>query len=62
MKEEVKILAFDRYEVGLIVNALNEMRNNKIALSEDTTFIDEVLTRVIDTPFKKRHLRIFECR
>ena len=62
MKEEVKILAFDRYEVGLIVNALNEMRNNKIALSEDTTFIDEVLTRVIDTPFKKRHLRVFECR
>ena len=45
-----------------IVNALNEMRNNKIALNEDTTFIDEVLTRVIDTPFKKRHLRIFECR
>ena len=62
MKEVVKILASDRYEVGLIVNALNEMRNNKIALNEDTTFIDEVLTRVIDTPFKKRHLRIFECR
>ena len=34
MKEEVKILAFDRYEVGLIVNALNEMRNNKV---EDST-------------------------
>lgn len=62
MKEEVKILALDRYEVGLIVNALNEMRNNRIALNEDTTFIDEVLIRVIDTPFKKRHLRVLECR
>jgi hypothetical protein len=62
VKEEVKILALDRYEVGLIVNALNEMRNNRIALNEDTTFIDEVLIRVIDTPFKKRHLRVLECR
>lgn len=62
MKEEVKILALGKYEVGLVINALNEMRNKQIARDEDTTFIDEVLIRIIDTPFKKKHVKVLECR
>lgn len=57
MKEEVKVLLLDKYEVGLVVNALNEMRNKQIEKDEDTSFIDEVLIRIIDTPFKKNTLR-----
>ena len=49
-------MALDKYEVGLVINALNEMRNKQIARDEDTTFIDEVLIRIIDTPFKKKHV------
>lgn len=62
MKEDIKILLFDKYEVGLIINALNEVRNNKIELGEDTTFLDEVLLKIIDTPFKKKHVKILESR
>ena len=36
MKEEVKVLLLDKYEVGLVVNALNEMRNKQIEKDEDT--------------------------
>lgn len=62
MKEDVKVLALDKYEVGLIINALNEMRNNKIAINEDTSFIDDVLIMIIDTPFKKKHVKVLESR
>ncbi len=62
MKEEVKVLLLDKYEVGLVVNALNEMRNKQIEKDEDTSFIDEVLIRIIDTPFKKKHVKVLECR
>ena len=62
MKEEVKIIPLDKYEVGLVVNALNEMRNIKIDKGEDTSFIDEVLIRIIDTPYKKKHVKVLECR
>ena len=55
-------MALDKYEVGLVINALNEMRNKQIARDEDTTFIDEVLIRIIDTPFKKKHVKVLECR
>jgi len=62
VKEEVKVLLLDKYEVGLVVNALNEMRNKQIEKDEDTSFIDEVLIRIIDTPFKKKHVKVLECR
>ncbi len=62
MKEEVKVLLLDKYEVRLVVNALNEIRNKQIAKDEDTSFIDEVLIRIIDTPFKKKHVKVLECR
>lgn len=62
MKEEVKVLLLDKYEVGLVVNALNEMRNKQIEKDEDASFIDEVLIRIIDTPFKKKHVKVLECR
>ena len=62
MKEEVKVLLLDKYEVGLVVNALNEMRNKQIEKDEDTSFIDEVLIRIIDTPFKRKHVKVLECR
>lgn len=62
MKEEVKVLLLDKYEVGLVVNALNEMRNKQIEKDEDTSFIDEVLIRIIGTPFKKKHVKVLECR
>ena len=30
MKEEIKVLEMDKYEMNLLINALNEFRNIKI--------------------------------
>ena len=53
MKEEIKVLELDRYEFGILINALNEFRNKLIKENKDTEPIDEILLRVIDAPSKK---------
>lgn len=60
MKETIKILELDRYELGIIVNALNRFRteileSNKSAKDkQDVKPIEEVLLKVFDAPEKKR--------
>ena len=52
-KQEKRVLTLDRYEHGVVVNALNEMRND---------LLDEVLLKVIDAPAKKVRRRSDEER
>ena len=52
-KEEKRIVALDRYEHGIIVNALNEQRNDMLAEQRPTDAVDDVLLKVIDAPKKK---------
>lgn len=54
MRETVKILELDKYEIGIIINALNEFRNRLLKEKEDTEPVDEVLLKAIDSPEKKR--------
>ena len=42
MKEEIKVLELDKYELGILINALNEFRN-KLVL--ETPSKKKVLTR-----------------
>lgn len=56
MKEEIKVLELDKYELGILINALNEFRNKMIKEGKDTEYVDEVLLRVIDAPPKKKVL------
>lgn len=55
MKEVFKILELDKYELGIIINALNEMRNRLIAEQRETDPVDEVLLKALDAPEKKRY-------
>ncbi len=55
MKDTYKILELDKYEIGVIINALNEFRNRLIRENNETDFIDEVLLKVLDAPEKKRY-------
>ena len=57
MKEYVKILELDKYEIGIIINALNDLRNRLINEKEETDAVDEVLLKVLDVPEKKRSYR-----
>ena len=56
MKEEIKVLELDKYELGIHINALNEFRNKMIKEGKDTEYVDEVLLRAIDAPPKKKVL------
>ena len=52
-KEETRVLELDRYEHGVVINALNEMRNDLIGEDRPTDIVDEILLKTIDAPTKK---------
>ena len=52
-KEEKRGLTLDKYEHGVVVNALNEMRNDLLEEQRSTDIVDEVLLKAIDAPTKK---------
>lgn len=56
-KEEKHILALDKYEHGVVINALNEMRNDLLEEQCSTDIVDEVLLKTIDAPIKKVRVR-----
>ena len=56
-KEEKRVLTLNRYEHGVVINALNEMRNDLIGEDRATDIVDEVLLKTIDAPVKKRRSR-----
>ena len=56
MKEE-RVLTLDNYEYGVVVNALNEFRNDLIKDEKATDAVDELLIKTIDAPTKKQKRR-----
>lgn len=61
-KQEKRILELDRYEHGVVINALNEMRNDLIEEERPTDIVDEVLLKTIDAPSKKVKCKCDEAR
>ncbi len=56
-KEERRVLTLDKYEHGVVINALNEMRNDLLEEKRPTDIVDEVLLKTIDAPTKKVRCR-----
>ena len=56
-KQEKRVLTLNRYEHGVVINALNEMRNDLLEEERPTDIVDEVLLKVIDAPTKKEKRR-----
>ncbi len=56
-KEEERVLTLDKYEHGVVINALNEMRNDLIQEKRPTDIVDEVLLKTIDAPTRKGRRR-----
>ena len=54
MSEEKTYLEMDEYEHGIIMNALNDMRNELIEEKRPTDAVDDLLLKVIDAPKKKK--------
>ena len=43
----------DSHQHGVVINALNDMRNDLIEENRPTDIVDEVLIKAIDAPSKK---------
>jgi hypothetical protein len=56
MKERKRVLVLDRYEYGVLVNALNNMRNSLIWENHSTDYVDDILLKVIDAPVNGRKI------
>ena len=48
MRDKKYYIALDDFERRVVVNCLNEMRNNLIANGKYTDAVDEVLLKIID--------------
>ena len=57
MSEEKRVLTLDKYEQGVIINALNDFRNELIEEDRPTDAVDDVLLKAIDAPTKKEKQR-----
>lgn len=51
--EEKRIVMLDRYEHGVVVNALNDLRNGLLEEQRSTDSVDEMLLKTIDAPTQK---------
>ena len=60
-REEKHVLELDHYERGVVINALNDMRNDMIGEDRPTDIIDEVLLKAIVAPVKKVRIRTDEA-
>ena len=61
-KEEKRVLTLDKYEHEVVINALNEMRNDLIGENRPTDAVDDVLLKAIDAPTKKVRGKVREER
>lgn len=57
MQEEERVLTLDNYEYGVVVNALNDMRNGLIEEQRPTDAVDDLLIKTIDAPTRKQKRR-----
>lgn len=53
MKEDKRILSLDHYEHGIVINALNTLRNGLIGERRPTDAVDDLLLKAIDAPYRK---------
>lgn len=58
MKEERTVLELDSCERGIVITALNDMRNDKLREDKPTDMVDDVLLKAIEAPRKR--VRILE--
>ncbi len=52
-----RVIEVDEYQHGLIVNALNDKRNELAGQGKDTEFVDDTLIEVMDAPPKRKKHR-----
>lgn len=57
MKSEERILSLDHYEHGIVINALNKLRNDLISERRPTDAVDDLLLKTMDAPYQRTKRR-----
>ena len=52
--EEQRVVMLNKYEYGMIINSLNELRTKLIRENKSTEFVNELLLRLLNIPIRKR--------
>ncbi|MDL2287117.1 hypothetical protein LJB90_00940 [Eubacteriales bacterium OttesenSCG-928-G02] len=52
-KTDKRILTLDKYEHGVVINALNDFRNDLKRDERSTDDVDDILIKAIEAPTKK---------
>ena len=60
MKEERYHIALDRYDKNIVLNALNNLRNQQVREERPTDPVDELIIRVSKAPIRK--VKVAPCR
>ena len=47
-KQDMRVLTLDPYQHGVVINALNNLRNDLIEDKRPTDIVDEVLIKTVD--------------
>ena len=61
-REEKVVLEMNAMEQGVVVRALNDLRNDLIHEKRPTDFVEEILLKTIDAPKKQKKGRRHEER
>lgn len=60
--DEKRVIEVDEYQHGLIINSLNDKRNELVEQGKDTEFVDNTLLEVMDAPTKREKKKYREER
>jgi len=56
-KEEKKVIGFDAYEEGAVIEGLNKIRTEQLEKDECTEFVSDLMLKIIQAPTKKVRIR-----
>ena len=54
--EEQRVIVLDKYEFGLIINALNEFRSKLIRENKSTEVVNELLLKLLNIHIRKKSI------
>ena len=54
--EEKRVVILNKYEYGLMINALNEFRTKLIKEKKSTELVNELLLRLLNIPVRKKSI------
>jgi hypothetical protein len=54
--EEQRVVILNKYDYGIIINALYELRSKLIKENKSTEIVNELLIRMLDIPVRRKSI------